>query len=445
MDKELQKAKEEYQGEITFTDNDRNKVLEKISESKLTKPSKGIFHPFPVISALIATLLIGFLFLTNTDLLVNQNSGSPEDKQVEGYIVKIEDNEALVTNSDTQQSIWLSDIPEEFEIGQKIQGSYDNSSSTQDSPTLNDFEIKPSHTIEGSNMTEEEVIRTALTTEDYSRFDPIMVRSVEYEPSTQVWTIQLSLNDRGDWEFNIDDQTQEIMTEHDTETSQEPVIEEIINEYEDTITSLKNDDTQQINFDTKEELKNYLTQSMSETLADSHIENYIMERDGELYLRETEFPTFINTNEAYLTEEIDKDTYHAIQEQDTELTNHIEITYIIQNQQNQWIVEDVDVQSLEQNSVKIESDQQAKEEVKKALQLSDQYQLDYEGQDVPSEEYEGQNLALIHVYEENENATATYGWYYINLENRAIYEYDIATNNLTLMYDYNGEEYVKVE
>ncbi|WP_124221593.1 hypothetical protein [Aquisalibacillus elongatus] len=67
----------------------------------------------------------------------------------------------------------------------------------------------------------------------------------------------------------------------------------------------------------------------------------------------------------------------------------------------------------------------------------------FENNDPPSEEYEDLNLTLIHVFEENDQATATYGWYYIDLDNWDIYEYELATNQLTHIYKYQDGEYIK--
>ncbi|WP_054751993.1 hypothetical protein [Piscibacillus salipiscarius] len=183
---------------------------------------------------------------------------------------------------------------------------------------------------------------------------------------------------------------------------------------------------------------------MSSSLAEDHIDTLIEERDGELYLSASEFPVFINTNEDYQTSQIDDETYQVTQENDSELRGHLEITFTINKRQDAWIVDQVNVNNLDQNSAKIDSDVQAEEEVLKALQLGESYQASYDGQEPPSEDYADQNLARIQVYEENDNARATYGWYYINMDNRSIYEYEVATNELTLIFQYENGSYNKV-
>ncbi|MGP4071548.1 hypothetical protein ACTWQB_03215 [Piscibacillus sp. B03] len=441
MDKELQKAKEQYQNEVEFTDHDRNQVLEKISEAHQRTPKKRVFHPFPIAAALIATLLIGFLFLSNYDQLFKQNTASPSSESVAGYIVKIEDQRALVTNSENETSIWINDLPDPLDLGHQIEGSYEDHE--ESAIELNEYEITNNETVEDSRMTKNEAVRIALTEADTSDYERIVIRNVIFNQSEQFWSIGIDVDDSAII-INIDDQTGEILSEEHPE-AEEPNLDEVISNYEETITSLKNENTQEIDFDSKDEVMDYLTQAMSYSLAESHIDTYIEERDDGLYLVPTEFPVFINTDEDYQTSQEDANTYHVTQEQDTELTDHIEMTFIITNHDGTWIVDEVEVEQLNQPSIEIESDQQAEEEVERALQLGDQYQYSYEGQKSPSEEYENQNLALIHVYEENDNATATYGWYYINMDTRSIYEYDLANNNLNLRYEYHDGDYVEVE
>ncbi|TFB22798.1 hypothetical protein E3U55_06060 [Filobacillus milosensis] len=89
---------------------------------------------------------------------------------------------------------------------------------------------------------------------------------------------------------------------------------------------------------------------------------------------------------------------------------------------------------------------EAEKHVERALQLDEKFKVRYDGAEPSQSEYEGENMALIQVYETNEHATATYGWYYIDMDNGDLYKYTIATNEITKKYELNEQgEYQKVE
>ncbi len=251
LDKKLQKAKEDYQNQIQFTDEDRHQVLEKITEARHTKSKKGIFHPFPVASALIATLLVGFLFINNYDQLFKQNTASPSSESVEGYIVKMEDQQALITNSNNETSIWITDIPDSLDIGHQIEGSYEDHEESAN--VLDEYEITNNETVDDSQMTKDEAVRIALTEANTSDYEKIVIRNVIFNKNEQFWSIGIDANDSAII-INIDDQTGEVLSEEHPE-AKDPNLDEVLTNYEETITSLKNENTQEINFDSKMKLK----------------------------------------------------------------------------------------------------------------------------------------------------------------------------------------------
>ncbi|RPF53196.1 hypothetical protein [Aquisalibacillus elongatus] len=343
MSKEFVNSKREYVEDISFTEVDREQVLEKIQESKQSVPTKkGIFHPIPVALTLITSLIIAVLFLTNIENLVTPSTGTESDlEKTEGYIVKIEENEAIITNSETQQNISYTNIPEEFKLGQMVTGWHEKVNDRAN-VELQDYEIKQGETIDGSDLTDEEAIRTALKAEEFKRADHPIIESVQYHSDSRVWSIQVSTNDQDSLVIDVDDQTNEVITNQNNETDETPNFDDILTQYEQTLKSLKNNETQYIDFNNEEELKNYLTQAMSESLAEIHIETYIDEREGGLYLIETEFPTFIDTEKDYQTEQQDAETYYVKQQVDTELMEHPHVTVVIKKRQDQWIVADTE-------------------------------------------------------------------------------------------------------
>jgi len=119
-----------------------------------------------------------------------------------GYVTKIENQRALVVNptsreiNDTRkefyEAVWVSNIPTNIEIGQKVQvwfkGEIETSYPGQgmaSKVTISEIE-KPVIAI----LTQDEVIRKALMNKEIANINILVIKEVHYDEKAAIWTIR---------------------------------------------------------------------------------------------------------------------------------------------------------------------------------------------------------------------------------------------------------------
>ena len=119
---------------------------------------------------------------------------------------------------------------------------------------------------------------------------------------------------------------------------EKPDVEMLSSELMNRIIQDTNQSFQVKNFNTKEEINNHLQEVASEDLATNIIDTYYEEREGSLYLIPTELFPWMNSEEPYELNQVNKFEYQLVQSNESDLYGAytIEINFLYEN--NHWII-----------------------------------------------------------------------------------------------------------
>ncbi|MDQ0352139.1 hypothetical protein J2R98_001973 [Alkalibacillus filiformis] len=366
MDEKLNQLHETYKNETNFTEKERYAIMSKVKHEASNK-SGGPLFPLKIAIPLATTLLIAFIIFASNDggPLFQPTTGSPGEEQdeqepitdeepsIEGYVVEIDNDRILVTDSeknenDQNPAVWYSSVDEDVELGQKIKAWHTEQNDSYPAQAVPDeLLIVEEESYEGADMTEYEAIARAINSNSDTLNVPIVSR-VHFDSGEGMWNINLrDVHDRQLVRVTVDDSGGGVgsstMVEEEDEQISEPNIEDIITEFENAYDRLVETDDEQrlVNFNTVEDIRNDFSSIMSDEIIDYYLETYVQEEDDGLYIIPTGMEVFIELDRDYEVNEVSETEYHVIQEVDYEFTDHIELTYIIEYQDENWIVQDV--------------------------------------------------------------------------------------------------------
>lgn len=124
-----------------------------------------------------------------------------------------------------------------------------------------------------------------------------------------------------------------------------------LNEYEEAFKKVINyttDDGELKEYKTKDKLKEHFMHFMSSDQADELINTYFVMKEGALHVKAMDGPQFLNSDQPFEFKQGNNGNYKVVQEQDNQLTGHIQTTYTLTvNDGGYWIIEDVTSESLE--------------------------------------------------------------------------------------------------
>lgn len=233
LDRELRELKEQYKQnpDTKFTSTDREAVYQRISENK-SGPIRKNFHSIQVALTLAAALFIGFLFIINVEDS-NEPASETESEQdqeliaepnkstIEGYVTKIKNNQFIVTNPDTEESVIFTNHADHrrIGIGYKIKAWYEVESDG-DPPlaSIGKYDVLNRRSVNGSNLNETVAIHAALRHNDLSRYSSsnfpiLLISSVEFNKEKGMWTIAINHSFRELTQIiHIDDDTGYVTT-----------------------------------------------------------------------------------------------------------------------------------------------------------------------------------------------------------------------------------------
>ncbi|GEN46085.1 DUF3221 domain-containing protein [Alkalibacillus haloalkaliphilus] len=370
MDEKMKHLREIYKNETSFSEKERHAIMSKAKHESSNK-SGGPLFPFKIAIPLVATLLIAFIIFASNDggPLFQPTTGSPgevQDEQgpttdgepsIEGYVMKSEDDRILIVeprNKDTSSytAVWYSDYDSDIEIGQKVKAWHSEQEDSEPPHAVPELiqVVESDVSSENTTLTEHEALKRAIDATDLNDFSIPVVRKLVYIEQRDEWEIKVedAYNDHysllrveDTLEFRVGSFSPTDTIEDDQ--IPEPNIEDIITEFENAYDRLIETDDEQrlVNFDSTEEIREDFTNIMNEEFVDYYLDTYVDEEDGELYIIPTGMEVFIDLEQDYEVNEVSDTEYHVIQEVNYEFTDHIELTYLIEYHDENWIVQDV--------------------------------------------------------------------------------------------------------
>ncbi|WP_226670056.1 hypothetical protein [Metabacillus litoralis] len=228
----------------------------------------------------------------------------------------------------------------------------------------------------------------------------------------------------------VDPEDEQKANENETNEKPEFHAEKIMNDYKTTFLSLAQEaenDGELTSIETKEQLMSHLNQTMSQKLAKTYADTYFNVESNGVYIKAMDSPTWLEPNKSFEIKKINDNEYEVIQERNNELLGHVNISYrIVFNGQN-WVVDGIQTKKVESDTkptlknegkTDLISKTDAEEFVRDHLGIQND-----QGMKVRVDHQES-NKYVVHVYEvveqDNNSHTATYGWYYVDKKNGKI-------------------------
>ena len=145
----------------------------------------------------------------NSENIETDHSNNPDDKPgMVGYVVDRESSRILVVDpvpqdfsstgglSEFHNAIWFSNVPEEIEIGEKVQVWFDMvAESYPGQSEAIKISIIKSEKPDNADLTEAEAIHRALTSDEWKKKGITVIKSVNYDAEEDVWVVQIKQDD----------------------------------------------------------------------------------------------------------------------------------------------------------------------------------------------------------------------------------------------------------
>ncbi|WP_019415359.1 hypothetical protein [Paenisporosarcina sp. TG20] len=125
--------------------------------------------------------------------------------------------------------------------------------------------------------------------------------------------------------------------------------EQVMRDYKNTFMDLVENSGENgkiINYGSKGEIVAYFTSAMSKGLASTYTDTYFREENGQLFLKAMDAPTWLAYDQSFTLDKIEQQKYQVIQERNNALTGHVNMTYELANKDDNWIVNNIDVERL---------------------------------------------------------------------------------------------------
>ncbi|WP_188207861.1 DUF3221 domain-containing protein [Alkalibacillus aidingensis] len=206
MDKQLHQLREAYlnHDETTFTQQDRQRIFSKITESENKSDHKRPLLPVKVIIPLLAVLLIGFTIFASSGSGLFHLAGDPEpegEPAIEGYVVDQEDDRILVVGHsineyDQYPAVWYSNVEVEVDIGQRIRAWHSSQNDSYPAQAEPDYiEILEAAEFNNSQLSVDQALEIALTSDHLDTFSIPIVQSTQFndygEEGDSFWVIEI--------------------------------------------------------------------------------------------------------------------------------------------------------------------------------------------------------------------------------------------------------------
>lgn len=200
------------------------------------------------------------------------------------------------------------------------------------------------------------------------------------------------------------------------------VARDVLTNYKDTFTELidrANQGGRLEQFQSFEELREYLQSAMSDDLAQMFVDTYFRKsEDGAIILKAMDAPTWLDADQSFRLEEIANQKWKITQERNNELLGHRNMIYILTRDQENWIVDDVQSEEVKPEN---QSEPEGITEETAVSNVRDHLEISEDSDTIVEMDHLNENgNYVVHVYDviEHENDqgshTATVGWYIVN-------------------------------
>ncbi len=318
-----------------------------------------------ILAAALAVLLIAF-----------SGCGKPADQaghqqpevsdgppSIEGYVTGREDGRMLVVDPIPQDfsasggmkefynAIWFSNVPENMNIGEKVQVWFDVvEASYPGQAAAKRVRAVQAEAPDRADLTEAEAIRRALAADQADTTQVAVIRSATYDEAADAWSIQLKRGDR-ESSLRIDDTAAEASAPEPTESAAdlpEVAVEQLRNEFEARLYQEVDEDTGKvIRFSTKAEWIEHMAEVADIHLAEAYADDFYEEKDGALYLISRGGPALLTPDQPYELKSTGERQAQAIQKGNDLMYGKYELTITYEYRDGRWIILNRDFESLE--------------------------------------------------------------------------------------------------
>lgn len=300
------------------------------------------------------------------------NSGSDPNKNgsedvndskpgIEGYVTKKEDGRILVVDPESQDfsstggadefynAIWFSDAPKEIEVGEKVQVWFEavDTSYPGQSKAVR-VSVIPTEIPDDTDLTEPEVIRSALASKELEPGKITVVRAVGYDKTSDVWHVQL-IQEGKEWNLQFHDaKTDPTHPQENAGEIPEVPVEQLTIEFEKRLYQEVDEETGKVlKFKTKAEWVEHMSEVMDEQMAQTYADEYYTEQDGELYLIPRGGPAMFLLDQPYEMKKVGERKAQAIQKSEDIMYGKYELIIAFEYRDSRWIILNQEFNSLE--------------------------------------------------------------------------------------------------
>lgn len=124
----------------------------------------------------------------------------------------------------------------------------------------------------------------------------------------------------------------------------------VVQQYEQAIShtiDVMQDENPDNDYTSKEEIKKYYTDSMTEELAASNADSYFWTIEGQFEVKPRDGGIQLQTDQPYTFNQLEEEKYELVQERDNELFNHVKAHFIIVRENEQWVIKKISKEELE--------------------------------------------------------------------------------------------------
>ena len=136
-------------------------------------------------------------------------------------------------------------------------------------------------------------------------------------------------------------------TENESDMTKEKA-EKVLNQYKGTFMEVINEGPQLEEYESKDEIIQHFSSIMTTEYAESLVDLYIKEENGELSVVATETPIWLQEDQEFDLEKVTDQEYRAIQNIDNQLRGKKGVIFTLVMEEDSWVVADVTTDQVEE-------------------------------------------------------------------------------------------------
>ncbi|EDL63216.1 hypothetical protein [Bacillus sp. SG-1] len=136
-------------------------------------------------------------------------------------------------------------------------------------------------------------------------------------------------------------------TDNDSDMNKEKA-ENVLNQYKGLFMEVINEGSQLEEYENKDEIIQHFSSIMTTEYAESLVDLYIKEENGELSVVATETPIWLQEDQEFDLEKVTDQEYHAVQNIDNQLRGKKGVIFTLVMEEGSWVVADVTTGQVEE-------------------------------------------------------------------------------------------------